>query len=116
MALVDPVADVLATTGDEFGIEARFASLEEALDKVAFDAVIIATPTFTHRELALTAAAHGKHVFLEKPMALNLAECDAIIEGTGTRASSCRSGLCAASRRSSSRPCSGSRRARSAGR
>ena len=82
VALVDPVAEVLAATGDEFGIEARFASLEEALDKVAFDAVIITTPTFTHRELALTAAAHGKHVFLEKPMALNLAECDAIIEGT----------------------------------
>ena len=82
VALVDPVAEVLAATGDEFGIEARFASLEEALDKVAFDAVIITTPTFTHRDLALTAAAHGKHVFLEKPMALNLAECDAIIEGT----------------------------------
>jgi predicted dehydrogenase len=82
VALVDPVAETLAATGDEFGIEARFASLEEALDKVAFDAVIITTPTFTHRELALTAAAHGKHVFLEKPMALNLAECDAIIEGT----------------------------------
>ena len=83
VALVDPVAEVLAATGDEFGIEARFASLEEALDKVAFDAVIITTPTFTHRELALTAAAHGKHVFLEKPMALDLVECDAIIEGTG---------------------------------
>ena len=82
VALVDPVAEVLAATGDEFGIEARFTSLEEALDKVAFDAVVITTPTFTHRDLALTAAAHGKHVFLEKPMALNLAECDAIIEGT----------------------------------
>ena len=52
VALVDPVAETLAATGDEFGIEARFASLEEALDKVAFDAVVITTPTFTHRELA----------------------------------------------------------------
>jgi predicted dehydrogenase len=82
VALVDPVPDILAATGDEFAIDARFSSLEAALDKVAFDAVIITTPTFTHRELTLTAAAHGKHVFLEKPMALNLAECDAIIEGT----------------------------------
>jgi myo-inositol 2-dehydrogenase/D-chiro-inositol 1-dehydrogenase/scyllo-inositol 2-dehydrogenase (NAD+) len=82
VALVDPVAEILAPTGDEFGIKARFASLEEALDKAAFDAVMITTPTFTHRELALVAAAHGKHVFLEKPMALNLAECDAVIEGT----------------------------------
>ena len=82
VALVDPVADVLNATGEEFAIAARFASLEDALDKVAFDAVIITTPTFTHRDLALTAAGHGKHVFLEKPMALNLAECDAIIEAT----------------------------------
>ena len=64
-------------TAGEFGIEARFDSLEEALEKAAFDAVVITTPTFTHKHLALLAAENGKHVFLEKPMALNLAECDA---------------------------------------
>jgi myo-inositol 2-dehydrogenase/D-chiro-inositol 1-dehydrogenase/scyllo-inositol 2-dehydrogenase (NAD+) len=82
VALVDPVTDVLEETAREFGIEARFASLEEALDKVEFEAVVITTPTFTHKELALLAAKNGKHVFLEKPMALNLQECDEILEGT----------------------------------
>jgi len=80
-ALVDPAEEVLRSTGDEFGVEQRFTSLEEALDKVDFNAVVITTPTFTHRDLVLQAADAGKHVFLEKPMALNLDECDAIISG-----------------------------------
>jgi predicted dehydrogenase len=81
VALVDPATEVLESTGKEFGIDARFTSLEEALDKVQFDAVIITTPTFTHKQLTLLAASHGKHVFLEKPMALDLSECDEIING-----------------------------------
>lgn len=79
-AIVDPVNDVLQATADEFGIEGRFTSLTEALDKAQIDAVIITTPTFTHRELAAEAAAAKKHIFLEKPMALNLFECDEIID------------------------------------
>jgi len=82
VALVDPVAEALAATGDEFGIEDRFPSLEEAMGKIAFDAVVITTPTPTHQSLTLSAAEHGKHVFLEKPMALTLEECDAMIEAT----------------------------------
>jgi predicted dehydrogenase len=81
VALVDPATEVLESTGKEFGIDARFTSLEEALDKIQFDAVIITTPTFTHKQLTLLAASHGKHVFLEKPMALDLRECDEIING-----------------------------------
>ncbi len=81
VALVDPVQEVLRATGGEFGIEAQFDSLEKALESVDFDAVVITTPTFTHKQLALLAAESGKHVFLEKPMALNLAECDEIITG-----------------------------------
>jgi len=79
VALVDPWEEVRNATGDEFGIERRFASLADALDAVEFDAVVITTPTPTHRELAVLAAEHGKHVFLEKPMALSLAECDDIL-------------------------------------
>ncbi len=85
VALVDPSTAVLHETGAEFGIDGRFASLEEALDKAAFDAVIITTPTFTHRELSLLAAEQGKHIFLEKPMAMNLQECDDIIEAIERR-------------------------------
>ncbi|MCO5187044.1 MAG: Gfo/Idh/MocA family oxidoreductase [Anaerolineae bacterium] len=85
VALVDPFEQVLHETGTQFGIDNRYTSLEEALDKADFDAVIITTPTFTHLELATMAAERGKHVFLEKPMAMNLKECDAIIEAVEGR-------------------------------
>jgi len=85
VALVDPHRPVLDETGDQFEIERRFTSLEDALDAVEFDAVVITTPTPTHRDLAVLAAEHGKHVFLEKPMALTLAECDDIIAATAAR-------------------------------
>jgi scyllo-inositol 2-dehydrogenase (NAD+) len=79
VALVDQSAAALEKTGDRFGIESRFASLEEAIGGVAFDAVVITTPTFTHRDLAIAAAEHGKHILCEKPMALTIAECDRMI-------------------------------------
>ncbi len=80
VGFVDTSAEMLKEAGDLYGIDARFTSLDEAIDKLAFDAVIITTPTFTHKPLAVQAAQAGKHVFLEKPMALSLEECDAITQ------------------------------------
>ena len=45
----------------------------------AVSVVYIATPHQYHAEHAVLAAAHGKHIILEKPMALTLAECDTIL-------------------------------------
>jgi predicted dehydrogenase len=41
--------------------------------------VIVATPQYAHAEEALAAAAHGKHLFIEKPMTTTVADADAII-------------------------------------
>lgn len=84
VALVDAAPQVRQTASTEFGIEsgACFESLEIAVDRMEFDAVVITTPTFTHKQLAVQAANAGKHVFLEKPMALMLGECDEIIAAT----------------------------------
>ena len=81
-ALVDPVHETLEETGNLYDIDNRFASLEQALEKIDFEAVIITTPTFTHRDLAVMAGENDKHVFLEKPMAMDLQECDEIIKAT----------------------------------
>jgi predicted dehydrogenase len=86
VALVDPVVTVREETAAEFGIDSQFDTLELALDNAEFDAVVITTPTPTHLSLASLAAENKKHVFLEKPMALNLKECDAIIEVTDQNA------------------------------
>jgi myo-inositol 2-dehydrogenase/D-chiro-inositol 1-dehydrogenase/scyllo-inositol 2-dehydrogenase (NAD+) len=82
VALVDPATQTLEEAGREFDVENRFSSLEEAIDQVDFDAVAITTPTFTHCEVAVLAAQHKKHIFLEKPMAMTLSECDKIIAAT----------------------------------
>jgi len=79
VAIADPSRQTLDETGTMFGIDTRFESFEQALESAEFDAVAITTPTFTHAELAVAAANAGKHVLLEKPMAMNLEECDAII-------------------------------------
>ncbi len=78
VALVDPMAQVREETAIEFGINNQFDTLEIALEKADFDAVVITTPTPTHLPLTALSAENKKHVFLEKPMALNLQECDAI--------------------------------------
>jgi predicted dehydrogenase len=56
-----------------------YPSLNALLEDEAVQAVIIATPPFTHASLTLQALAHGKHVFCEKPMALRLDDCDAML-------------------------------------
>ncbi len=54
-------------------------SAEALLARDDLDAVIICTPHSTHLPLTQAAAAAGKHVYIEKPMAVTVAECDAMI-------------------------------------
>ncbi len=63
---------------EEFGVEAD-ASLEAMLARPDIEAVVITSPHRAHLPQALAAAAAGKHVYIEKPMAISIAECDAII-------------------------------------
>jgi phthalate 4,5-cis-dihydrodiol dehydrogenase len=56
-----------------------YADMEMLVKDPTVQVIYIATPHQFHAAHAILAAAHGKHIILEKPMALNLAECDAII-------------------------------------
>jgi myo-inositol 2-dehydrogenase/D-chiro-inositol 1-dehydrogenase len=49
------------------------------LNDPSIEAVVIAAPNALHAELGLAALRAGKHVLLEKPMALTLADCDALV-------------------------------------
>ncbi len=64
---------------DQFNMAFR-PHLEDVLDDPAIDLVFIASETNKHADLAVAACAAGKDVILQKPMALNLADCDRIIE------------------------------------
>jgi predicted dehydrogenase len=55
------------------------ATLTELLGDERIDAVSVCVPHSRHRDIALAAIAAGKHVLLEKPMALTTAECDEIL-------------------------------------
>ena len=61
------------------GIAQHFTDYRQMLARDDVDLVIIAAPNDLHCRLTLDAAAAGKHVIVEKPMALNLAEADAMI-------------------------------------
>lgn len=65
----DPVA--LARASASTGVARTIEDWRQVIEDPAVDAVIIATPNFTHAPIALAAVAAGKHVLCEKPLALN---------------------------------------------
>jgi len=73
-AVCDADPALLAKRQKEWGVELAFADPEAACACPEVDAVIVATPNFTHRPIALAAARHGKHVMCEKPLGLSAVE------------------------------------------
>lgn len=59
------------------------SSLEAALADPAIDAVAIATPARDHARIAIAAIESGKHVFVEKPLALTVASAEEVIRTAG---------------------------------
>ncbi len=56
-----------------------YATMDRIADNPEIDIVYVVTPVGLHAEHAIRTAKAGKHVICEKPMALNAAECDAMI-------------------------------------
>jgi phthalate 4,5-cis-dihydrodiol dehydrogenase len=77
-AVAEPDAEVRATVGAETGV-AAFPDLPSMLRGAALDAVYVATPTELHPEHVRTACAAGKHVLTEKPMAIRIADAQAMV-------------------------------------
>lgn len=70
----------LTAVADKFNVKARFKDHREMLEKVPLDAVIIATPTSTHKDIALDCLNAGKDILVEKPMARSYAEAKQIVD------------------------------------
>jgi len=76
-----------------FGLHA-YASFDELLNDPAVDAVVIASPSSSHRELACRALATGKHLFVEKPLAGTLGDAVAIVEAASRSSCVVQVGFC----------------------
>jgi predicted dehydrogenase len=79
VSLFDPRADVAKELAGELGARAA-ASYEELLDDPGVDAVVIASPTSCHADLALQAARAGKPAFSEKPLSLEREASERVIK------------------------------------
>ncbi len=67
-------------TGDKFGFDYCTSDYRELLDDPDINAIIIATRHNTHARFAAEALRAGKHVFVEKPLALNLEQLREVVE------------------------------------
>jgi predicted dehydrogenase len=56
-----------------------YPNIKDLLSATTADVICICTPNYLHAEQAIVALDAGKHVVVEKPMALSTAECDAMI-------------------------------------
>jgi inositol 2-dehydrogenase len=75
LAIADIDAATAREAADRFKVDC-YQDYHQLLGRSDIQAVVIATPTSTHREVIKAAAAAGKHVFTEKPLAQDLAGCD----------------------------------------
>lgn len=80
----DPVVQSAQSLAHALGAQA--ASVAQALSDPDVDAVVIASPTDTHSDLIVRAAAARKHIFCEKPVDLSVARaeaCEAAVQQAG---------------------------------
>lgn len=78
-AAADLRADALSKFRNEYGAE-TFTGVEEMCRSSNVDFIYVATPNELHARHVIAAAQHGKHVIVEKPMALSIADCAAMNE------------------------------------
>jgi predicted dehydrogenase len=78
-AVADVNAEACRAAAEEFGIRQQYADAMQAARDADADAVIICIPNNLHAPVTLAALESGKHVLVEKPMALSLADAEAMV-------------------------------------
>jgi predicted dehydrogenase/GT2 family glycosyltransferase len=85
LAVADPDRERREQTGDRFRIPRRLPGVEAVLELEGIDAVGIATPPASHLEVALPAIEAGKHVWIDKPLALRREDCLELVRAAQPR-------------------------------
>jgi len=78
VAVADPAGSLAEEVAAEFDVPRHYQDPLALIDDSTVDAIVIVTPTHTHRELVVAAAARRKPTFCEKPPALSLDEVAAM--------------------------------------
>ncbi len=79
-AVVDVMEDAAKAAAAELGITVWNTDYRKVLDNDDIHAVIVVSPTNLHKDIVIDCANAKKHIFCEKPMAINAKECDEMIE------------------------------------
>jgi predicted dehydrogenase len=74
------VCDPIAKKLDPFPRAKHYASGEEMIRAGEIDALLIATPHYSHTVTGIAALKHGLHVMVEKPISVHKADCQKLIE------------------------------------
>ncbi len=80
LAVADIIPDAAKKLATDFQIPAVFESHRPIMDDKRIDAVVICSSTDTHAQMITEAAQAGKHIFCEKPIALELPKIDAALQ------------------------------------
>lgn len=78
VAACSPVPAELDWARTELGVQRCHAEYEDLLRDPEVDAVVLVTPTTLHADQTSAALRAGKHVFVEKPLSLDVATCEAV--------------------------------------
>lgn len=80
LALADSDQSQLDAASQRFAIRQTYLNYRQLLDDSEIDVVAVCVPTQWHSKIGLAVLQSGKHLFVEKPLALTLKECDALIQ------------------------------------
>ena len=79
-SIADCNIELAKAKAEKYGIKTFCSDYHEILSDSEIDAVCILTPTFTHKDIVLEAISNKKHIFCEKPPALNADEVRLCVE------------------------------------
>ena len=79
-AIADVNAELLEQRKRQWDVEKAYGDYRELLNDPKVEAVEVITPHHLHAEMGVAALKAGKHVSMQKPMGMNVAECDALID------------------------------------
>jgi len=80
VGVADIDSDRLEQVANRFGVKRRYTDYSRLLDDPDVEAVAVCVPANLHVQVGLAVLEAGKHMLLEKPLALRLDECDRLIE------------------------------------